>query len=330
VLVVPQPVTARDAEEQSLHARLFRALHRIRRVEEEVARVYPSDKIRSPVHLSIGQEAVAVGVCEALRPDDIVFGTYRSHAMYLAKGGDLRAMVAELYGKQTGCAHGKGGSMHLVDVAHGVMGTSAVVGTTIPTAVGYAYALKYRRSDRVVISFFGDGAADEGVWHESLSFAALKRLPVVFVCENNLYAIHTHQLRRQHLGDIVARARAHGMPADRIEGSDVLAIHARLTETVAALRAGQPGPFFFECMTYRWREHVGPGEDFGLGYRTREEAAPWVNGDQVARLAAMVSPEERRRIEAEVEAEVADAFTFAEASPFPPARELWTDVFGTH
>lgn len=294
-----------------------------------MARVYPSDKIRSPVHLSIGQEAVSVGVCEALRPDDVVFGTYRSHAMYLAKGGDLRAMVAELYGKQTGCARGKGGSMHLVDVAHGVMGTSAVVGTTIPNAVGYAYAMKYRRSDRVVISFFGDGAADEGVWHESLSFAALKRLPVVFVCENNQYAIHTHQLRRQHVGDIVARARAHGMPADRIEGNDVLAIHDRLSETADRLRRGQPGPFFFECMTYRWREHVGPGEDFALGYRTREEAAPWVDGDQVTRLGTMIPAAARSRIEAEVEDEVADAFAFAEASPFPPARELWTDVYGT-
>jgi len=308
--------------------RLFRSLYRIRRVEEEIARVYPTDKIRSPVHLSIGQEAVAVGVCEALRGDDVVFGTYRSHAMYLAKGGDLRAMIAELYGRETGCARGKGGSMHLVDVPHGVMGTSAVVGTTIPIAVGYAYALKYRRSDRVVASFFGDGAADEGVWHESLGFAALKRLPIIFVCENNLYAIHTHQTRRQHVGDIVTRARAHGMPAERIEENDVLTIHRRLSEVVAALRAGEPGPFFFECMTYRWREHVGPGEDFALGYRTRDEADPWMRGDQVLRLGGMIAAETRARIEAEVEAEIADAFAFAEASPFPEVSELWTDVYG--
>jgi len=322
-------VTSASAVDPAALARLFRSLYRIRRVEEEVARVYPSDKIRSPVHLSIGQEAVAVGVCDALRGDDVVFGTYRSHAMYLAKGGDLRAMIAELYGRQTGCAKGKGGSMHLVDVAHGVMGTSAVVGTTIPNAVGYAYALKYRRSDRVVASFFGDGATDEGVWHESLGFAALKRLPIVFVCENNLYAIHTHQLRRQHTGDIVTRARSHGLPAERIDGNDILAIRARIAETVAALRAGQPGPFFFECMTYRWREHVGPGEDFALGYRTRDEADPWVRGDQVTRLGGMLPPDERRRIEGEVEAEIAEAFAFAEASPFPSPDQLWTDVYGT-
>src|SRR6266550_5975186 len=146
--------------------RFYRALYRIRRVEEEIAAVYPTDKIKSPVHLSIGQEAVSVGVCEALGRDDVVFGTYRSHALYLAKGGDLQKMIAELYGKATGCAKGKGGSMHLIDVDAGVMGTSAVVGTTIPQAVGYAYAMKVQRRDTVVASFFGDGSAEEGAFHE--------------------------------------------------------------------------------------------------------------------------------------------------------------------
>ncbi|HVR17912.1 MAG TPA: thiamine pyrophosphate-dependent dehydrogenase E1 component subunit alpha, partial [Candidatus Limnocylindrales bacterium] len=181
--------------------RFYRALYRIRRVEEEIAAVYPTDKIKSPVHLSIGQEAVSVGVCEALDRDDVVFGTYRSHALYLAKGGDLQKMIAELYGKLDGCAKGKGGSMHLIDVAARVMGASAVVGTTIPQAVGFAYALKLQRKDSVVVSVFGDGAVDEGVFHESLNFAALKSLPIIFVCENNLYAIHTHQLQRQKLGN---------------------------------------------------------------------------------------------------------------------------------
>src|SRR5205807_463709 len=196
-----------------MHARLYRALLRIRRVEEEVARVYPTDRIKSPVHLSIGQEAVSVGVCEALRPDDVVFGTYRGHAMYLAKGGDLNAMVAELYGRSTGCTRGKGGSMHLIDPEAGVLGTSAVVGTTIANAAGYAYALKLRRSDAVVVSFFGDGATEEGVFAETLNFAVLKRLPVLFVCENNGYAIHTQQTRRQGKPDIRGRAEAFGMPA---------------------------------------------------------------------------------------------------------------------
>lgn len=169
---------------------VYRSLYLVRHVEEEIARVYPTDKIKSPVHLSIGQEAVSVAVCQALRFDDMVFGTYPGHALYLAKGGDLKRMIAELYGKATGCAKGKGGPMHLVDIPHGVMGMSAVVGTTIPHAVGYAYALKLQRSDRIVASFFGDGTTEEGVFYEALNFAALRQLPILFICENNGYAIH--------------------------------------------------------------------------------------------------------------------------------------------
>ena len=164
-----------------MNDKIYRALYRIRRVEEEIINVYSTDKIKSPVHLSIGQEAVSVGACLALEPKDIVFGTYRGHALYLAKGGNLKRMIAELYGKATGCAKGKGGSMHLIDVSAGVMGGSAVVGTTIANAIGYAYALKYQKKDSVVVSFFGDGAVDEGVFHESLNFAALKKLPIVFI-----------------------------------------------------------------------------------------------------------------------------------------------------
>src|SRR3989344_7824434 len=171
-----------------MNYKFYRSLYRIRRVEEEIARVYPTNKIKSPVHLSIGQEAVSVGVCLALDSQDIVFGTYRGHALYLAKGGNLKKMIAELYGRATGCAKGKGGSMHLIDVTAGVMGGSAVVGTTIPQAVGYAYALKIKKSSSVVVSFFGDGAVEEGVFHESMNFAALKNLPIIFVCENNSYA----------------------------------------------------------------------------------------------------------------------------------------------
>jgi TPP-dependent pyruvate/acetoin dehydrogenase alpha subunit len=305
----------------------YRSLLRIRRVEEEVARVYPTDVIKSPVHLSIGQESVSVGLCEPLRREDAAFGTYRSHALYLAKGGDLRAMIAELYGKATGCAKGKGGSMHLIDVAAGVFGSSAVVGTTIPHAVGYAYALKLRREPRVVLCVFGDGATDEGVFYESLNFAALKQLPVLFACENNRYAIHTHQRERQHLPEICARAAALGIPSERIDDGDVRRIAARARAAVDAMRRGESGPVLLECMTYRWKEHVGPGEDYGLGYRDRSEAEPWMHADQVAKLGAELGPAARARIEAEVEAEIADAFVFAEKSPFPDAAELMTDVY---
>ncbi len=305
---------------------LYHSLYRIRRVEEEIARVYPSDGIKSPVHLSLGQEAVSVGVCQALQARDVVFGTYRGHALYLAKGGDLKAMIAELYGKATGCAKGKGGSMHLIAPAAGMMGASAVVGTTIANAVGYAYALKHRRQDAIVASFFGDGATEEGVFAESLNFAALKKLPLLFVCENNQYAIHTHQSRRQATPHICARARAHGLPAERIDNNDVLCLYQRSQEVVARLRAGE-GPWFFEVMTYRWHEHVGPGFDFHLGFRGADEARPWRENDQVTRLAALVEPESRRQLELAVEEEIAAAFAFAQASPFPPPAALYTDVF---
>ncbi|NER39830.1 MAG: hypothetical protein F6J93_38845 [Oscillatoria sp. SIO1A7] len=313
--------------DQSDYEKFYRSLYRIRRVEEEIAKVYPTDKIKSPVHLSIGQEAVSVGIAEALRADDIVFGTYRSHAMYLAKGGNLKEMIAELYGKVTGCAKGKGGSMHLIDNNAGVMGTSAVVGTTIPNAVGYAYALKYQRKDSIVVSVFGDGATDEGVFYESLNFAALKRLPIIFVCENNFYAIHTHQRIRQAVTNIYERAASYGIPSERIEDNDLFRIYERVSDIVTGMRSGTPGPFLLECMTYRWKEHVGPGEDYHLGFRDRQEAEPWVKNDAVQLLAAKVEPDRRSLIEAEVESEIEEAFKFAEDSLFPDAPELLADVF---
>jgi TPP-dependent pyruvate/acetoin dehydrogenase alpha subunit len=312
-------------EDREMHQRLYRALYRIRRLEEEIARVYPSDKIKSPVHLSIGQEAVSVGVCEALEPHDIVFGTYRGHALYLARGGDLRRMVAELYGKAAGCCKGKGGSMHLIAPERGVMGMSAVVGTTIANAVGYAYALRYRRQDAIVASFFGDGATEEGVFAESLNFAALKRLPILFVCENNQYAIHTHQRRRQGMPDICARARAYGLPAECLDGSDVFRLVERAREAVKQVRTGV-GPWLLEVQTYRWKEHVGPGTDYHLGHRSEDEARPWIAADSVRRLGEALTTPVRCRLEEEVEEEIAAALAFAEGAPLPGPEELLTDV----
>ena len=316
-----------DKKDKSLNERLYYSLYRIRRVEEEIADIYPTDKIKSPVHLSIGQEAVSVAVCDALNRDDIVFGTYRGHALYLAKGGDLKGMIAELYGKIDGCAKGKGGSMHLVDIDNGIMGTSAIVATTIPDAVGYAYALKYQRKDSIVVSFFGDGAVEEGVFYESINFAALKHLPIIFICENNSYAIHTHQLKRQSVANICERVVSFGIKAERINDNDVLSLRERISGNIESLRNGETGPLFFECMTYRWREHVGPNEDFNLGYRTREEAESWIQNDQVERIGKMLETEQQTKIEKEVEEEIREAFAFAEESPFPEASELYTDVF---
>lgn len=310
-----------------MYEKFYRTLYRIRRTEAEIAKVYPADIIKSPIHLSIGQEAVSIGVCEALQPSDVVFGTYRSHALYLAKGGDMKKMIAELYGKVTGCARGKGGSMHLIDAAAGVMGTSAVVGTTIPLAVGYAYALQLDGKDSIVASFFGDGAVEEGVFHESLNFAALKSVPILFICENNGYAIHSHQSKRQPMDNICERARVYGMPAERIEDNDIFEIYERVKRASNEIRHGRQGPRFFECMTYRWREHVGPNEDFDAGYRSQSEAHPWFEKDPLKILGASLEPARRGQIEVDVEAEIYEAFTFAEESPFPNDGDLYSDVF---
>jgi TPP-dependent pyruvate/acetoin dehydrogenase alpha subunit len=311
-----------------MNTQFFKSLYRIRRVEEEIARIYPTDKIKSPVHLSIGQEWIAVGVCEALRPDDVVFGSYRSHAYYLAKGGDLKKMFAELYGKVTGCAKGKGGSMHLVDAAHGVMGASAVVGTTIPNAVGYAYAMKLQKKNNLVVSFFGDGATEEGVFHESLNFAALKQLPIIFVCENNFYAIHTHISQRQKNANLCEKAKAHGVVAEQIDNGDTEHLYERVTAVAELMRARRSGPCFFECLTYRWKEHVGPNEDFHLGYRSRQEANPWLERDAVPRAECLLTPAVCSRIKMEVEEEINAAIRFAEESPYPEPSELFVDVIG--
>lgn len=308
-------------------ARCYQSLYKIRRVEEEIAKVYPTDKIKSPVHLSIGQEAVSVGVCEALRPHDVVFGTYRGHALYLAKGGSVKRMIAELYGKITGSNKGKGGSMHLIDREAGVMGQSAVVASTIPQAVGYAYAQQYLKSKHIVVSFLGDGAVEEGVFYESVNFASLKKLPIIFICENNVYAIHTHQRQRQATANIWERVRSFGIQSERIEHNDFFNIFNRVTLAVAAIRKHAKGPFFFECMTYRWKEHVGPSDDFHLGYRTEKEREPWVANDQLRKVGALLDSEKRKQIEAGVEQEIKEAFAFAEKSPFPPSKELLTDVF---
>src|SRR5215510_14248076 len=231
-------------------ARIYRNLWLIRRAEEEIARIYPSDKIKSPVHLSIGQEAVAVGICDVLRDDDVVAGTYRSHASYIAKGGDLPGLFAELYGKDTGCARGKGGSMHLIDMKHHILGTSAVVGTTVPIAVGYSLALKREGKGRVVAAFFGDGATEEGVFYESLNFAALNRLPVLFVCENNFLAIHTPLEKRWATRNLRQRVETYGIPSLQVLDSDVLAIREITHSAVTGMRAAESGPVFLECQTY--------------------------------------------------------------------------------
>lgn len=310
-----------------MYENFYRYLYLIRRVEEKIGKIYPTDKIKSPIHLSIGQEAVSVGACLALKTHDVVFGTYRGHALYLAKGGNLKKMIAELYGKATGCAKGKGGSMHLVDRKAGVMGQSAVVGTTIPQAVGFAFAQKYLKVKKVTVSFFGDGAVEEGAFHESMNFAALKKLPIIFICENNLYAIHSSQKTRQGFKSIYEFARSYEIPSMRIENNDVLKIFKSVKKVADVIRRKGAGPFFFECMTYRFKEHVGPGEDYQAGYRSMKEAEKWLKNDQLKRIARLLNIKRRQQIEREVEKELTEAFEFAENSPFPNKEDLYKDVF---
>jgi TPP-dependent pyruvate/acetoin dehydrogenase alpha subunit len=307
-------------------ARLYRSMYLIRRVEEEIIRLYPTDKIKSPVHLSIGQEAVSAAVCDHLDKSDVVFGTYRGHALYLAKGGDVPRMMAELYGKVDGCARGKAGSMHLVDPAVGMMGTSAVVATGVSNAVGAALALKMQRSKAIVACFFGEGATDEGAWHESMNFASLKKLPILFICENNFYAIYSHVKDRMAGPGLRARSKSYGVEAELIEDHEPMKLHERAGAAVAAVRAGQ-GPRLLECMTYRWRDHVGPGEDRIHKYRPDEELNAKIEGDNLKIVGDMLPAKLRKSIEAAEEKRVADAIAFAEASTFPEDQEVYEHVF---
>lgn len=306
-------------------ARLYESLRLIRRVEEAIADVYPTDRIKSPIHLSIGQEAVSVGVIDTLSPADIVAASYRCHAAYLAKGGDLKAMIAELFGKAAGVAGGKGGSMHLIAPEVNMLGASAVVATQIPLAVGAALTQKMKGTGAIVAVFLGDGATEEGVFHESLNFAALKCLPVLFVCENNGYSIHTPLGARWATDRLAERVATYGLPVARITSGDVFAIRDQAARFVAGIRDGR-GPAFMEVQTYRWKEHVGPNADFDAGYRPESEARPWIDNDQLPRLGALIGAEDRADIDARVETAIAEAFAFAENAPPPPPEDLLAHV----
>jgi pyruvate dehydrogenase E1 component alpha subunit len=303
----------------------YRSVLLIRRVEKEIVRIYPSDKIKSPVHLSIGQEAVAVAVCQQLTHDDVLFATYRSHATYLAKGGDLQAMWAELYGRAGGCARGKAGSMHLVDTAVNVMGTSAIVASGISNAVGYALGMQMQGRPGVVVCFFGEGATDEGAFHESINFAALRRLPVLFVCENNGYAIYSPVADRM-AGDLLLRIESYDVPAAAVSDGDIFSMREAAGRALAVVRAGE-GPFFLEITTMRWLDHVGPLGDLHHAYRSAEALVAAQEADQLMRLAGLLDPAVREAIDAEVERDIAAAIAFAEASPLPASEEVYDDVY---
>lgn len=306
---------------------------RIRLVEESIAELYAEQQMRCPVHLCIGQEAVAAGVCDLLDANDQVMSTHRAHGHYLAKGGNLRAMLAEMYGRATGCSSGIGGSMHLIDLSTGFLGAAPIVGSTIPIAVGLAFGSVLRGEQRVVVAFFGEGATEEGAFHEALNFAALKRLPVLFVCENNFYSVYSPLSVRQPADRAVFRlAAAHGIASRQGDGNDVEQVYALTQEALGQIRSGG-GPVFLELATYRWREHCGPNFDNSLGYRGEEEFARWRLLCPIERLRqrglenGSFSDADVQQWSDEIKAEFAAAVSFAKASPWPAAETMLDSVY---
>jgi TPP-dependent pyruvate/acetoin dehydrogenase alpha subunit len=314
---------------------MYVTMVKIRKFEEKVAElVTPPKEIICPCHLYIGEEAVATGVCSALRKDDYVFSTHRSHGHYIAKGGDIRALMAEFYGKATGCSKGRGGSMHVASSDMGLPGSSAIVAGTIPIAVGVALAFSMQKRDTVSVVFFGDGGANEGVFYESLNFAALKKLPVVFVCENNLYS--THMPISACLADtnIYKKAEVFRMPGIRVDGNNVVEVFRVTKRAVELARQGR-GPTLIECMTYRWRGHVGSYDDLDKGLRSKEELDYWMNRCPIRAFEgfllnyAVISESEKIQIYENIEKEIEAAVAFAKESPYPDEIELFNDVFIT-
>jgi pyruvate dehydrogenase E1 component alpha subunit len=302
---------------------------RIRRFEEKCVELYSAMKIRGFLHVYIGEEAVAVGVMQSLTPGDAVVATYREHGHALVRGISARAIMAEMYGKQEGCSRGRGGSMHLFDAEHGFFGGNAIVGGGLPLAVGLALADKMKGRPQVTACFFGEGAVAEGEFHESMNLAALWNLPVIFLCENNLYAMGTALARSESETDLVLKAAAFEMPAWPVDGMDVLAVEHAAARAIEAVRAGG-GPAFLELRTYRFRAHSMFDPEL---YRPKSEVEEWKKRDPIAALAArakaagLLSDEDVKRMEDEIAAEVADAVAFAEAAPLEPVEDLERFVY---
>lgn len=326
-------ITREAPQAEPLSHRLLTQMKRIRFVEEEIARRYHEQKMRCPTHLSIGQEAVAAGVGLVLRPDDFAVSTHRAHAHYLGKGGGMKAMIAEIYGKATGCSHGRGGSMHLIDLSVGFQGSTAIVANSIPVGVGLALSIQLKGTDQVSCIFVGDGAVEEGVFYESANFAVVKRLPVLFICENNFYSVYSPLHVRQPPGrQIHDMVRGIGLQTAHGDGNDAEFVYRTTRSAVDALRAGN-GPQFLEFSTYRWREHCGPNYDNDIGYRTEAEFQEWKARDPVAayerKLLAdgHLTAEALSAIEKSAHGAVAEAFDYAEDSPFPEPQDAFHHLY---
>jgi pyruvate dehydrogenase E1 component alpha subunit len=312
---------------------MFRSMLRIRRIEEEIEARYHEDQMKTPIHLVIGQEATSVGCCAALTNDDLLYSSHRTHGNYLAKGGDLQAMLSEMYCRANGCAGSRGGSMHLIDKRVGMAGTSAIVGGAVPIATGAALAAQIRGTGHATVVFLGDATTEEGVTSESLNFAALKRLPVVFFCENNFYSVQSPLATRQSPDREIHRwAATYGMPTALVDGTNVLAVYEASREAVERARSGG-GPTFIEAPVYRFRAHGGSGDDSHTGYRAVAEREHWQDVCPILRYrqfllgAGILDEQGEQRMEAEIRTEIVDAFAFAIDSPNPVEADLYRHVY---
>jgi TPP-dependent pyruvate/acetoin dehydrogenase alpha subunit len=283
-------------------------------------------------HLYIGQEAIAAGVCANLRKEDYITSTHRGHGHVIAKGGALKFMMAELFGKKTGYCKGKGGSMHIADINLGILGANGIVGGGIPIAVGAALSSKMRKTDQVTVCFFGDDASNTGAFHEGLNLASIHCLPVVFICENNLYGISVPQKQHQAIQDISIRAVAYNMPGVTVDGNDVLAVHKASGKAIERARAGK-GPTLIECKTYRWRGHHEGDPNRGSRYRPVEEVKEWMKKCPIRRFEEkllgkkIVTTAKGKKIREEIEKEIDEAIAFAKESPYPDPQDLYEDVY---
>lgn len=321
------------SKDLSIH--FYKELLRTRRVEEILADEYRTGSMRTPTHFGIGQEAVAVGVCQALKTKDVVYTHHRCHTHYLAKGGNLLGLVAELFGREAGCSRGRGGSVHLTDRSVGFIGSSPILGHSSALAAGSALAFKMDKLPRVAVGFFGEGACDEGSVWESFNYASVHKLPVLFVCENNLYATESPMSVRQADGtDLCERVRSFKVRAERVDGNDVNAVYQAAQSAIKACRAGE-GPVFLECMTYRWREHVGPLWDHEANrtYRSKTELDEWMEKCPVKRsgesllAAGIASMKDLDQWLEEIDKEVSETIEKAKNSPWPEASTLFDNVY---
>lgn len=311
---------------------LYEVMQTIRKVEQRIADEYKYDEMKTPIHLSTGQEAIAAGVCIHLRKEDYLFGTHRSHAQYIAKGGDIKRMIAELYLRKTGCSSGRGGSMHLTAPEVGIFGSTAIVGGNIPLGTGTALASRLQKDDRVTAVFFGDGAVDEGTFHESLNFAALKKLPVVYIVENNYYAINSPQAQRHVRNNIFRWAEGYGIPGCQIDGNDVLKVSEYAEEAISRCRRGE-GPTLIECMTYRWKGHIGAVDDVGEGFRPRQEYDYWISRCPIKWYReylmenGILDEKQEESMDRKIDEIIKEAFEFAINSPKPLPSDLLDHVY---